>query len=157
MEQGCVVEGFGSARTCDIVPEYIDDIVSRITTCPRRLKVVIDPGNGVAGETAMAVCRRLGMDVSGICLEPDGTFPNHHPDPTTAEGIAMLKAEVLDKRRISASGSMETPIASGSSIRGESRLRRHDHHDPGQGYPEAQAGRKDHRRGEVLPGCSTMR
>lgn len=98
MEQGCVVEGFGSARTCDIVPEYIDDVVSRITTCPRCLKVVIDPGNGVAGETAMAVCRRLGMDVSGICLEPDGTFPNHHPDPTTAEGIAMLKAEVLDKK-----------------------------------------------------------
>ena len=45
----------------------------------------------------MAVFNDLGMDVSGICLEPDGNFPNHHPDPTTLEGITMLKAEVLKK------------------------------------------------------------
>ena len=43
----------------------------------------------------MAICRGLGMDVSGICLEPDGRFPNHHPDPTIAEGVAMLTSEVL--------------------------------------------------------------
>jgi len=98
MERGTAVEGAGSARSRDIMPEYIDDIVSRIGACPRRLKVVVDPGNGVAGEAAMAVCRRLGMDVTGICLEPDGTFPNHHPDPTTLEGIAMLRQEVLEKK-----------------------------------------------------------
>lgn len=45
----------------------------------------------------MAVCNSLGMDVSGICLDPDGRFPNHHPDPTTAKGLSMLKEEVLKK------------------------------------------------------------
>ncbi len=95
MEQGSRVEGQGSIREYDILPEYIDDIVSRIGECPKALKVVIDPGNGVGGESAMEVCRRLGMDVKGICLEPDGNFPNHHPDPTTVSGIAMLREEVL--------------------------------------------------------------
>lgn len=95
MEKGSVVRGNGSARSYDIMPEYIEEIVSRIGECKKSLKVIIDPGNGVGGEPAMAVCRALNMDVSGICLEPDGNFPNHHPDPTTADGIAMLRDEVL--------------------------------------------------------------
>ncbi|HHO75843.1 MAG TPA: phosphomannomutase/phosphoglucomutase, partial [Deltaproteobacteria bacterium] len=97
MEQGRRIDGKGSARVYDIMPEYIDDIVSRIHRCDRRLTVVIDPGNGVGGPAAMAVCNALGMDVHGICLEPDGNFPNHHPDPTTVEGLAMLRAEVLSR------------------------------------------------------------
>ena len=97
MEQGRRIDGKASARVYDIMPEYIDDIVSRIHRCDRRLTVVIDPGNGVGGPAAMAVCNALGMDVHGICLEPDGNFPNHHPDPTTVEGLAMLRAEVLSR------------------------------------------------------------
>ena len=95
MKQGSRVSGQGTVREYDIQQEYIDDIVSRIKPCPRPLRIVIDPGNGVGGPCAMAVCQALGMDVSGICLEPDGNFPNHHPDPTTEDGIEMLKAEVL--------------------------------------------------------------
>jgi phosphomannomutase/phosphoglucomutase len=95
MEQGSTVRGQGRVEAFDIMPDYIDDIVSRIGPCRRSLDVVIDPGNGVGGAPAMEVCRRLGMNATGICLEPDGTFPNHHPDPTTAEGIAMLREKVL--------------------------------------------------------------
>ncbi len=95
MEKGSRKRGKGEIRTCDLIPEYIDDVVSRIGECPRALRVVIDPGNGVGGLTAVEVCRRLGMDVTGICLEPDGNFPNHHPDPTIQEGIDMLRHEVL--------------------------------------------------------------
>jgi phosphomannomutase / phosphoglucomutase len=95
MEQGSTVKGEGSVTEVDILPDYVADIVSRIDPCARKLKVIIDPGNGVGGKAAMEVCQRLGMDVRGICLEPDGTFPNHHPDPTTSDGIAMLKREVL--------------------------------------------------------------
>jgi phosphomannomutase / phosphoglucomutase len=95
MEAGSRVRGQGVITACDIMPEYLEDILSRINICGRSLKVVIDPGNGVGGAPAMEVCRRLGMDVSGICLEPDGTFPNHHPDPTTEEGLAMLRNAVV--------------------------------------------------------------
>lgn len=95
VEEGRTVSGDAAVSSYDIMPEYIDDIVSRIRPGKRRLKVVLDPGNGVGGAPAMAVCQALGMEVFGICLEPDGRFPNHHPDPTTVEGLAMLKEEVL--------------------------------------------------------------
>jgi phosphomannomutase/phosphoglucomutase len=95
MEQRRSVTGNGLAKNYEIIPEYVDDIISRIKKCPHKLSVIVDPGNGVGGPTAMAVCNALGMDVKGICLEPDGNFPNHHPDPTTADGTAMLKEEVL--------------------------------------------------------------
>lgn len=95
MEQGSRVEGKGRVQAYDIVPEYIEDVLSRIGKCEKSLKVVIDPGNGVGGASAMAVCKALGMEAKGICMEPDGNFPNHHPDPTTSGGIAMLRQEVL--------------------------------------------------------------
>ncbi|HXK46828.1 MAG TPA: phosphomannomutase/phosphoglucomutase [Deltaproteobacteria bacterium] len=95
MEEGRTMPGKASGSSCDIVPEYVDDIITRIRPGTTRLKVVVDPGNGVGGAPAMAVCNALGMEVSGICLEPDGRFPNHHPDPTTAEGLSMLRTEVI--------------------------------------------------------------
>jgi phosphomannomutase / phosphoglucomutase len=95
MEEGRVVEGPGKLTTYEIMPEYIDDIISRIRPGSCKLKIVVDPGNGVGGAPALTVCHGLGMEVSGICLEPDGRFPNHHPDPTTVKGLAMLKEEVL--------------------------------------------------------------
>ncbi|MCD6571335.1 MAG: phosphomannomutase/phosphoglucomutase, partial [Deltaproteobacteria bacterium] len=87
----------GSKTDYDIMDEYVDDIISRIGRLPNRLKVVIDPGNGVGGAPAKAIYEGLGMDVSGICMDPDGRFPNHHPDPTIKEGIIMLREEVLKK------------------------------------------------------------
>ena len=97
MEEGRITTGYAQSLSHDIIPEYVDDIISRIVPGPRRLKVIVDPGNGVGGAPALAVYNALGMEVSGICLEPDGHFPNHHPDPTTEDGLAMLKAEVLNQ------------------------------------------------------------
>ncbi len=95
MQQGMTVTGHGTLTECDLVPAYVDEILSRIRPCPRRLKIVIDPGNGVGGQAALAVLEGLGMQVTGICMQPDGQFPNHHPDPTVAEGVAMLREAVL--------------------------------------------------------------
>ena len=61
----------------------------------RPIKVVIDAGNGAAGPLALATYRALGCEVIPLFCEPDGTFPNHHPDPTVAANLQHLIAEVL--------------------------------------------------------------
>jgi phosphomannomutase/phosphoglucomutase len=60
----------------------------------RRPRVVVDAGNGAGGPTGVELYRRLGFDVVPLHCELDGTFPNHHPDPTDADNLADLIAEV---------------------------------------------------------------
>lgn len=62
----------------------------------RPLKVVIDAGNGPAGIIASPVYRGLGCEVVELFCEPDGNFPNHHPDPTVAENLRDLVAKVCE-------------------------------------------------------------
>ncbi len=71
----------------------VDDYTRFVTAdCPlsHPLKVVIDAGNGPSGIIAAPLYRRLGCDVIELYCEPDGSFPNHHPDPTIAENMADL-------------------------------------------------------------------
>jgi phosphomannomutase / phosphoglucomutase len=65
---------------------------------PRKLKVVVDAGNGVGGITGPEVLKGLGVEVIELFCEPDGTFPNHHPDPTVLEYIQDLVSEVKRTR-----------------------------------------------------------
>src|SRR2546430_2566027 len=65
---------------------------------PRRVKVVGDCGNGVASLIAVETLRALGADVVGLFCESDGTFPNHHPDPTVLENLRHLQAAVARER-----------------------------------------------------------
>jgi len=58
------------------------------------MKIVIDSGNGVAGATAPQVFRGIGCDVIDLFSEVDGTFPNHHPDPSQIENLQDLIASV---------------------------------------------------------------
>lgn len=74
-------------------PEYVKYILKTIKV-ERPLKVVIDPGNGATGPTAMEVYKALGCDVSGIYVEPDGNFPHHLPNPLKEENVQDLIAEV---------------------------------------------------------------
>lgn len=87
--------GRGSVETRDILGPYADMVASRIELGERRFKVVVDAGNGVGGTTAQ-VLERLGFDVTGLYLEPDGRFPNHHPDPTVEKNVADLKRAVAE-------------------------------------------------------------
>jgi phosphomannomutase/phosphoglucomutase len=54
---------------------------------PRRLKAVIDAGNGMGGVTAVPVYEKLGIELIKLYTEPDSNFPNHHPDPTVTENL----------------------------------------------------------------------
>ena len=82
--------GHGSLRTEEIRARYIDDIVERIGPLSRKLHVVADCGNGVGALIAPELLRRLGCNTTLLFAESDGTFPNHHPDPTVAENLQDL-------------------------------------------------------------------
>ncbi|MDQ8154338.1 MAG: phosphomannomutase/phosphoglucomutase [Gemmatimonadota bacterium] len=84
----------GSVRTVAPIDEYVADVAQRIGPIKRPLKVVVDCGNGVGALTAPQVCRALGVDAELIFADSDGTFPNHHPDPTVVENLQDLIAAV---------------------------------------------------------------
>ncbi|KAF1041395.1 MAG: Phosphomannomutase/phosphoglucomutase [Herbaspirillum frisingense] len=81
----------GSVRREDVVPAYVERIVSDVKLA-RPIKVVVDAGNGTAGATAPALFRALGAEVVELFSEVDGNFPNHHPDPSKPENLKDLIA-----------------------------------------------------------------
>lgn len=70
---------------------YVADIVSRLDFGPRPLKVAIDGGNGTGGPPAVALMEALKVPFEAIFTDMDGTFPNHHPDPTVPENLEDLQ------------------------------------------------------------------
>ena len=72
------------------------------------MKIAIDCGNGVAGAFAPALFRRLGCEVAELFCDVDGTFPNHHPDPSQPKNLADLIALLAADGRSSASPSTAT-------------------------------------------------
>lgn len=83
----------GGIETFDITPHYIEMAASRIELGARKMKIVVDAGNGVGGPL-VPLLEKLGFDVTALYCEPDGAFPNHHPDPTVEENIAELRKAV---------------------------------------------------------------
>jgi phosphomannomutase/phosphoglucomutase len=91
IEAGDLAAGAGTYRTADIAPAYLDRIAGDVRLA-RPLKIAIDCGNGVAGAFAPTLFRRLGCAVTELFCEVDGTFPNHHPDPSQPQNLADLIA-----------------------------------------------------------------
>ncbi len=87
------VEGQGEISKQDILHSYCQAIEDDVKLA-RPLKLVVDCGNGVAGDTAPAVFRNLGCEVIELFCEVDGNFPNHHPDPSQLENLQDLIAAV---------------------------------------------------------------
>ncbi len=82
-------DGHGSLRHVDVAPDYIEKIVSDVLA-ERPLKVVIDCGNGIPGEIAPQVLEGVGCEVVPLYCEVDGSFPNHHPDPSDPANLEDL-------------------------------------------------------------------
>ena len=78
--------GGGQVRQADVLEAYTARIVGDVQLS-RPIKVVVDCGNGVAGATAPGIFRALGCEVLELFSEVDGTFPNHHPDPSKPENL----------------------------------------------------------------------
>ncbi|MGI8560216.1 MAG: phosphomannomutase/phosphoglucomutase [Luteimonas sp.] len=83
----------GGLSQRDIADEYVQRIASDVQI-ERRLKVVVDAGNGVAGEIAPRVLEAIGAEVEPLYCEIDGTFPNHHPDPSEPKNLEDLVSMV---------------------------------------------------------------
>jgi len=81
----------------DIKPEYIDYVTKNIRV-DKKLKVVLDAGNGTAGVVASPILKNLGCEVIELYCEMDGTFPNHHPDPTIPEALEDLIKTVIESK-----------------------------------------------------------
>ncbi len=77
----------------NLVPKYLKRVTGNIKL-KRKLKVVLDAGNGVGGPVGLELYRRLGCDVIPLYCDVDGTFPNHHPDPTVPANLKELIATV---------------------------------------------------------------
>jgi phosphomannomutase/phosphoglucomutase len=86
----------GTISSLEVRPAYIKSIIdnSKSHMGPRKLKVVVDAGNGVGGLVGPDVLRALGVEVIELFCDPDGRFPNHHPDPTELKNIKDLVAAV---------------------------------------------------------------
>ena len=80
----------GSVRDEAIIDRYIDDVAGRIGKLSRRIRAVYDCGNGAGALVAPTLFSRLGLEGRGLFCESDGTFPNHHPDPTVPENLEDL-------------------------------------------------------------------
>ncbi len=91
---GTFLSGQGTVRHEAVIDRYVDDVVARIGPISRPLKVVFDAGNGAGALVAEKLFSRLGVQGTYIFCESDGTFPNHHPDPTVVENLHDLIAEV---------------------------------------------------------------
>ena len=79
----------------DILRDYVDYIATNIKLGPRRFEIVVDGnGNGTGGLAVLPILEKLGLDFEGLYCEPDGRFPNHHPDPTVPENLHDLMARV---------------------------------------------------------------
>ena len=89
LHNNTLVEGYGSASSEVLNERYIKQALAA-AKLSRPLKVVVDCGNGVAGEMAPALLRKLGCEVVPLFCEIDGNFPNHHPDPAEPENLVDL-------------------------------------------------------------------
>jgi phosphomannomutase/phosphoglucomutase len=90
-ERGEFAAGAGKHATADVREAYLARIASDIKL-RRPMNIAIDCGNGAAGSIAPSLFRRIGCEVEELYCDVDGTFPNHHPDPSQPENLADLIA-----------------------------------------------------------------
>ena len=89
--------GSGALEKIDVLDDYVSVIIRDITL-QRPLKIAIDCGNGVAGPAALKLFAQLGCEVTPLYCDVDGTFPNHHPNPSELDNLKDLISTVCEKQ-----------------------------------------------------------
>jgi len=88
--------GMGTLKHENILEDYIQGICD-LVEIPRSVKVVVDGGNGCFGIVGPKLLRKIGANITELYCEPDGKFPNHHPDPTVAKNMVDLIDKVKEE------------------------------------------------------------
>lgn len=96
VEKGDFTHGAGRLAKQDIKDDYVNAVLGDVAITSS-LKIVVDAGNGAAGELAPRVLEGLGCEVIQMYCDIDGSFPNHHPDPGVDENLADLQARVVSE------------------------------------------------------------
>ncbi|MBV9401468.1 MAG: phosphomannomutase/phosphoglucomutase, partial [Bryobacterales bacterium] len=97
IEERNFAHGRASRRDMDVSTAYVDQIVPQFDW-ERRIKVVMDAGNGTAGPVMRRLLSRLNVEATELFFEMDGHFPNHHPDPTVPENLNALRQAVKTQK-----------------------------------------------------------
>src|SRR3990167_1732684 len=90
-------DGEGQYQQQDMIQDYLDRFLQNISL-KRKLRIVIDAGNGVTGFIAPLLFQRLGCEVHELFCDVDGAFPNHHPDPSDPHNLQDLIYAVREKK-----------------------------------------------------------
>ena len=96
IDRGKFKTGTGKLEHKDIKEDYINYVINTLKFGKKKIKVVLDPANGVTTTIARDVFEKLNIDLTIINEKNDGNFPNHHPDPTIEDNLKMLKEKVLE-------------------------------------------------------------
>lgn len=91
------IEGKGKEEILDIFPTYLKRYQNEFKNL-KPVKVVLDCGNGAAGCIVRRLFNTVGLNPTILFEKPDGTFPNHHPDPTVEKNLTFLKEQVLKEK-----------------------------------------------------------
>ncbi|OFZ28504.1 MAG: phosphomannomutase [Bdellovibrionales bacterium RIFCSPHIGHO2_01_FULL_40_29] len=103
MEAGDFISGEGSIKDYDIFPEYLERYKKEFGTMAP-VKVVLDCGNGAGGVIARKLFNVVGLQPEILFEQPDGAFPNHHPDPTVEKNLVALAAKVRETGAVAGIG-----------------------------------------------------
>ncbi len=98
MASGKFIKGNGNIEERDLTSDYKEYVVNRLSPGNVNRRVVVDAGNGTGGVIAVPLYREMGFEVMPLFCEPDGHFPNHHPDPTVPENMQSLIEKVALER-----------------------------------------------------------
>jgi len=86
----------GYCKEVNIIPQYIENMANSFSRIGEGLKIVVDSANATAGVVAPELYRELGCEVIDIFTEPDGNFPNHHPNPSDEKTLDAIKAKIKE-------------------------------------------------------------
>jgi phosphomannomutase len=93
------IRSMGLEKEVEMLTEYVDYLLSLVDMSEmRRLKIVVDAGNGMAGYTAPAIFERLNVELIPMYFELDGTFPNHEANPIDPKNLRDLQKAVKKQK-----------------------------------------------------------